>query len=204
VGESCLAVIADGLGGHPCGDRASRLAVEHLLAAKPTDSSGLVNALHEANELIYAEMERTDGCVGMGTTIAAVLVGERGLTVANVGDRAVFELIDGRLVQLSVDDVPPGRGDLPGLPLARVTQTLGGQPRLTAIDPHVYDDDVVGTDRCLLLCTDGLTNFVPRSQIAQALDSWDGAAIEMLINSALVAGGRDNVTIVVVLVSGTD
>ena len=199
VGEPCLAVVADGLGGHPCGDRASRLAVEHLLAAKPTHSDEVVIALHEANELIYAEMDRTDGCVGMGTTIAAVLVDEGGLTVANIGDSAVFEFHDGRLHQLSVDDVPAGPDALPGLPSARVTQTLGGHIRTTPIDPHVHEDDGL-TERSLLLCTDGLTNFVPRAQITDALALHGSDAVEALIALALAAGGLDNVTVALVRV----
>lgn len=199
VGEPCLAVIADGLGGHPCGDRASRLAVEHLLAAKPTSSDELVSALHEANELIYADMERADGCVGMGTTIAAVLADQGGLTVANVGDSAVFEFHDGRLHQLSVDDVPAGSDALPGLPSARVTQTLGGKARLSAIGAHVHEDSV-DTERCFLLCTDGLTNFVPRAQIAEALALSEPAAVEGLLSLAIAAGGLDNITIAILAV----
>jgi serine/threonine protein phosphatase PrpC len=135
----------------------------------------------------------------MGTTIAAVLVDDGRLTVANVGDSAVFEFHDGRLHQLSVDDVPTGSEALPGLPSARVTQTLGGQSRLTAIEPHVHEDNA-DIERCLLLCTDGLTNFVPRAQIAEALALSGAAAVEGLLALAIAAGGLDNVTIAILAV----
>ena len=133
----------------------------------------------------------------MGTTIAAVLVDEGGLTVANIGDSTVFEFHEGRLHQLSVDDVPAGLDALPGLPSARVTQTLGGQSRLTAIDPHVHADDDVVAERSLLLCTDGLTNFVPRGQISEALALNGAGAVERLLSLAIAAGGLDNVTIAI-------
>src|SRR5438477_2299076 len=90
---TCLAVVADGLGGHPCGELASRLAVEQLLAANPTNPDALVAAFHEANEAIYGAMSREDGSVEMGTTAAAVLVMERGIAIVNVGDSAVFEFV---------------------------------------------------------------------------------------------------------------
>jgi serine/threonine protein phosphatase PrpC len=192
VGGSCLAVVADGLGGHPCGDLASRLAVEHLLATNPANTEELVVAVHDANERIYVEMQQLDECVEMGTTVAAVLVTDDGVTVANVGDSTVFEFHDGRLHQLSVDDVPPGTA---GLVSAQVTQTLGGKSRRTAIDPHVCVDDDVSGQRRLLLCSDGLTNFVTRPQIADALALDGAAAVEALVASALAAGGRDNVTV---------
>ena len=56
LGEPCLAVVADGLGGHPCGNVASRLAVDHLLAAQPAQPDELVAAVHLANEAIYEAM----------------------------------------------------------------------------------------------------------------------------------------------------
>ena len=189
-GESCLAVVADGLGGHPHGDQASRAGrrAPHL-EAKPSTTDELTIALHRANDLIYQEMKRTAGSTGMGTTVAAALVHDGGLTVANVGDSQVFELFEGRLVQLSIDDVLRGRSDLPGVPSAWVTQTLGGKVKRTVIKPHVYEDDVP-TQRQLLLCTDGLTNFVPRSQIAEALARGIPEAVVALIGLALDAGGQ--------------
>lgn len=194
-GELCLAVVADGLGGHPCGELASALAVDDLLDAKTTDPPSLVAAIHEANAALVAAMSQQDGSVGMGTTVAAVLIHEAGLVVVNVGDSAVFELVDGRLVQLSTDDVPPGGTDLPGLASSIVTQTLGGGRELVEIEPHLYEADRVSTRR-LLLSTDGLTNFVPRGQIADALRHHDGdEAIKVLLGLALAAGGADNVTV---------
>lgn len=200
--EPCLIVIADGLGGHPCGEVASQLAVDHLLGVKPTDAPSLVDAVHAANESIVAAMSHDDGSPGMGTTVAAVLVHEAGVMVANVGDSAVFELVDDRLVQLSTDDVPAGRTNLPGVPSSIVTQTLGGGRELVEIEPHLYEDDLVSPRR-LLLCTDGLTNFVPRDQVADALRRHSGEdAVRVLIALALAAGGPDNVTTVLVEISG--
>jgi serine/threonine protein phosphatase PrpC len=193
--EPCLIVVADGLGGHPCGEVASQLAVEHLLEAKPTDAPSLVDAVQAANESIVAAMSHDDGSIGMGSTIAAVLVHEAGVVVVNVGDSAVFELVDDRLVQVSKDDVPVGRTSLPGVPSSIVTQTLGGGHELVAVEPHRYEDDLVSPRR-LLLCTDGLTNFVPRDQLADALRRHSGEdAVRVLIALALAAGGPDNVTV---------
>ena len=193
--QACLVVVADGLGGHPCGELASQLAVDRLLEAKPTDAPSLVDAVHEANESIVVAMSPDDGSIGMGTTVAAVLVHELGLAVVNVGDSAVFELVDDRLVQLSTDDVPVGRTSLPGVPSSIVTQTLGGGRELVAVEPHLYEDDLASPRR-LLLCTDGLTNFVPREQIAASLRRHGGAdAIRVLVALALAAGGPDNVTV---------
>jgi len=196
--EACLIVIADGLGGHPCGEVASQLAVDRLLEAKPMDALSLVDAVHASNESIVAAMSHDDGSIGMGTTVAAVLVHEAGLAVVNVGDSAVFEFVDDRLVQLSTDDVPVGRTSLPGVPSSIVTQTLGGGRELVAVEPHLYEDDLASTRR-LLLCTDGLTNFVPREQIADGVRRHDGEdAVRVLIALALAAGGPDNITCAVV------
>lgn len=78
-----------------------------------------------------------------------------------------------------------------------MTQTLGGGRALTAVDPHLHEDDLA-THR-ILLCTDGLTNFVPRSQIADALRREDSEeSIKMLVALALAAGAPDNVTVLTV------
>lgn len=194
-----LAVVADGLGGHPAGDEASRMAVEHILAEQPVDEQGLVEAILGANELLVASMNDAKQNEGMGSTIAAVLIRESGLIVANVGDSAVLELADGRLHQLTVDDVPAAGPSLPVLSSSLVTQTLGGHFRLVEVQVHVHEDDLP-LPRRLLLCTDGLTSCVPRTRIAAVLAAGTPPteAVDNLIALALEAGGRDNVSVVVI------
>jgi serine/threonine protein phosphatase PrpC len=195
-GGPFLAVVADGLGGHPCGEVASALAVEQMLAAKATDPESLLGAVHAADRRIIDAMNATGGCGGMATTLAAVLVHATGLAVVNVGDSPVLEYADGRLVQLTIDDVPHGRPSLPGFPSARVTQTLGG--RVSTSAPHLYTDKIRGPRR-LLLCTDGLTSFVSSRSIATTLEaSPAGEAIAALVQQALAASGADNITCMLV------
>ena len=190
----CLAVVADGLGGHPSGDLASAIAVERLLAEEPEEPSHLVSAIHRANSAVVDAMLQGTGSVGMGTTVAAVLVHKAGLTVANVGDSTVLEFENGRLVQLSTDDALSGGSNLPGLPSAVVTQSLGGSAHLTEVKPHIHED-TGAPPRRLLLSTDGLTSFVPRHQLTDALRHDDPEhVVKLLIGLALNAGAPDNVT----------
>src|SRR5690606_12931909 len=102
-------------------------------------------------------------------------------------------------VQLSVDDSPAGGG-----PTSFVTETLGGGEEFVEVSPHLYEDDIASMQR-LLLCTDGLTNFVPLELIGATLRDHDGAtAVEVLIAATLAAGAPDNVTIVVMDLESPD
>lgn len=195
----CLAVVADGLGGHPSGAIASAIAVDHVLAAKPAHAEALIASIHEANGVVVDSMSPDEGTVGMGTTIAAVvLVHEGGFTAVNVGDSPILELADDRLVQLSTDDALIGRSTLPGLPSAVVTQTLGGGRDLIEVEPHVHADEEP-LPRRVRLCSDGLTNFVARHDIAEILRQSDPEqVIAELVAAALDAGAPDNVTRIVV------
>lgn len=108
--------------------------------------------------------------------------------ITNVGDSSVWELVDGRLIRLSTDDSPAGTNALPGVPSFVVTETLGGGRVLVDVDPH----------RCLLICTDGLTNFVDRVAIAAALRGADVAGgLRAFVDLAISAGAPDNVTVAV-------
>ena len=169
------------------------------MAASPTTAPELLEAVHAANRLIVDSMSEENGSVGMGSTLAAALLSSSGVVVVNVGDSPVLELIDGRLVQLSTDDVPAGHGGVIGLASTQVTQTLGGSAGLVELHPHVYEDRL-GPQRTLLLCSDGLTSFVARADVAEVLSQSDsGSAGEVLIGLALEAGAPDNVTCVVVM-----
>lgn len=121
---------------------------------------------------------------GMGTTVAAVLLHGDGLAVINVGDSPVLEPVDERLVQFTTDDVDARHG-LVGIRPSAVTQGLGGGLALRQIEPHLYEDQVA-QHRRLLLCTDGLTNFVAREHIAGAmLHDHPRQAVEVLLSLAL-------------------
>lgn len=163
--------------------------------ARPTDVESLAKAICQANEAIISSMSPGTGNVGMGTTVVALLVTEQSLVVANVGDSSAWELVDGRLLQLSTDDTPPGRSSLPGIPSYIATPTLGGGPGLVDIKPHMLAAPIDG-DRTVLICSDGLTNFVDRHAIATMLQA-SGASSSDALQLALEAGAPDNVTVAV-------
>jgi len=200
VDAPLLIVVADGLGGHPNGHEASKIAVDTIIDARPTDAESLAKAVRQANEVIVAAMNYDVGNVGMGTTVAVVLATERAIVVGNVGDTSVWELVDDRLAQLSTDDSPAGRSGLPGVPSYVVTQTLGGGRSLVDVDPHILEDRVEG-ERVILVCSDGLTNFVDRRAIAATLLGDGPLRTDALVQLALDAGAPDNVTVGVLRVT---
>jgi PPM family protein phosphatase len=196
VGEPVLVVVADGLGGHPCGDLASQLAIGSLVQASTTNADELVVAVHAANASIYAAMDDV-AKLTMGTTVAAVLVHAEGIAVVNVGDSAVLELVDGELVELSVMDGLSAVDDPYGFNSSVVTQTLGGRATHEEIAPHLFELDHDGSRR-LLACTDGLTNYADQAAIAAALGATrPETAAQALIDLALAGGGGDNITVAV-------
>ena len=195
--NSVVAVVADGMGGRPSGDLASRLAVKAVLDAKPLTADDLVDAVYRANDALYDHMNKEPETRGMGTTLAALLIHPDGIAAVNVGDSVVFELIEDRLLQLTIDDVPPGTRTLPGVPSGVITQSLGGSTTPVPIHPRIYQDATT-SGRRFLLCTDGLTNFVPLGDITRATSEAPdaaGDAVSNLVEIALEAGGSDNVTV---------
>jgi serine/threonine protein phosphatase PrpC len=198
----CL--VADGLGGHAEGARASRLAAGFLADAwaRSADPDELVEAVRLADEAIYEEMRQSPAWQGMGTTLAGIVFdGDRGICV-NVGDSRCYRVGDGVLAQVSRDDSPPkAPGSPPGTITTIVTQTLGGTPTQVVIDPHVYTCPAEPGDR-FLLCSDGLSDYVPFDVIEQELiaagDS--GPAVWALLGAALDNGAPDNVSIVLATV----
>lgn len=206
-----LYAVADGMGGHQAGEVASHLALDTL--AEAFDAAGtevLVAAVERANRTLVARAAEDPGLAGMGTTLCAMalveVAGRDTIAVVNVGDSRLYLLSDGDLHQITEDH--------------SLVATLQRQGRITAdeaavhpqrniltralgIDGQVLVDSweitpVVG-DR-YLLCSDGLFNEVDDSRIAAVLrrlaDPTEAA--RELVRLANEAGGRDNITCVVV------
>lgn len=205
-------VVADGMGGHQAGDVASGLVVDRfgsIVEGVLSDVGVVVDILEDVNESILAEGRRTGARSGMGTTAVGLLLVDNGERASwllfNIGDSRAYRLLDGRLEQLSVDHSYVQELIDAGQITARsarthphrnvVTRALGveegSQPDIWLRPPQVGER--------FLLCSDGLSSEVDDAGIRRDLapGSVQDAA-QRLVQSALAAGGHDNVTVLVV------
>ena len=206
-GAGCVVAVADGLGGHPAGDEASRLAIDSVAASSAGDPTGLVDtARQRLVEHIMVETEKRPELIAMATTLTLALLSPTGaVAVGHVGDSRLYLLHEGTLSQVTEDHTIAmdmiRRGEL--------------APEDAAEDPswHVMSN-WIGFERSdveahelsvklgdsLLLCTDGLSNMIADSEIEAILGEPVPveARAERLIAAANEAGGVDNVSVVVV------
>jgi protein phosphatase len=188
--------VADGMGGHAAGDVASRLAIAALsrLADRPDlTPEDLRTGLADANRDILGAARQHPARAGMGTTIAGIglvrFAGTEHWVVFNIGDSRVYRFVDGALVQMTVDHAAPG-------PRPAITRALGTDP---APEADVWMFPPTPGER-FLICSDGLPLEVDAAGISDVLGAEPSAqrAAETLVRRAVDAGGRDNVTAVVV------
>ncbi len=207
-----LFIVADGMGGHNAGEVASEMAVESMRRAAATiiDERTLSTALQQANEEIHAESMANHVRHGMGTTIAALaVVGNDTVLVANVGDARIYRWHEGNLARITKDHsyvqelVDEG---VITLEEARVHPRRNIVTRALGIDAEVEISTAtlpVTIGARYVLCSDGLVDEVTDSEISAILGRHEsaGAAAEALVSAANAAGGRDNITVVVVNVT---
>lgn len=205
-----LYAVADGLGGHVAGDVASRTAIEaikkHDRLVRPQHAADMLGqAVNDANVALRRKVSAQPELAGMGTTMVALLrAGDRAV-IANIGDSRAYLLRrrgsrSNSMVQITEDHtyqhlVAHAR-QVPNLP-ARLTRFLDGRqdgrsPDLTALQLRPGDR--------LLLCSDGLSSYVPHESIQAVLssDRSPGEAAEHLVTLALDEGGHDNITLIVI------
>jgi serine/threonine protein phosphatase PrpC len=189
-----VVAVADGLGGHPAGDLASRTATESLrdtVSGTPppggaANEQWLTETLLTAHRAVLAAAGDDPGLTGMATTAVLAVVGADGAWLAHVGDSRAYLQPAGEPVRQVTEDHGLG---------GYITQALGLDRGVT---PDVTRLDVAAGDR-LLLCTDGLSNMVDQATIGRLLAHGDvQGAVDGLVQAALDAGGIDNVTVVVV------
>jgi len=214
-------VVADGMGGHAAGEVASRLAISALvgLALQIPDWIFWVDDEH-APEIerrtretvqqvgsMLVERGREDAALrGMGSTLTAARSCGRDLLIIHVGDSRAYLFRAGRLERLTRDhtyaqllvdagELSPGEATLSRYRHV-LTNALGGSADEVAVDVDLLrleDGDRV------LLCSDGLTDGVDDATIAIALGGAQSSAdvCQKLLQCALDAGGRDNITVIV-------
>lgn len=216
-----LLMVADGLGGHSCGERASTLAVDclahfavnamHWCARLDECDDQQVfaeweQALRQCDKKVHAEGERRPERRGMGTTLTMAYVAWPNAYVLHAGDSRCYLLRDGRLQQVTTDHtlaqrfVEAGMIDPDQAGQSRLSHVLwnaiGGSSDSVTAEAHKLE---LALGDVLLLCTDGLTKELADERIAEILDSDPPPAdiCRQLVDAANRAGGDDNCTVVV-------
>jgi len=199
-------LLADGIGGHPAGEVAAQAAVDSV-ASSLYKGINLRDAVRMAHLEILQRGREDAGRKGMGTTLVGLVIHGHNYEVAWVGDSRAY-LINQTIAPLTTDH------NLAEALLAQhvispeVARELPGRNRLTrALGIAKYEnlevslvDGVLTQGDVLLLCSDGLHSLVNDDQILSAFEMGEGlqSAADRLVQSALAAGGTDNVSIIAV------
>lgn len=211
--ESGIWAVADGMGGHAAGDVASGLVVERLAALAPEGGleqlvsaaeEALIAVNHELVQLAVTERKNT-----IGTTAAVLLAAQHHVICLWAGDSRIYRWRHGEFEQLTQDHamveemVQVGllnREDAERHPQAnRITRAIGATGEVF-LDMEIYR---LQPGDAFLLCTDGLYRELAEDELAAGLadDAPPGVRAENLVERAVNAGARDNVTAVVVQVA---
>jgi serine/threonine protein phosphatase PrpC len=199
--------VADGVGGGPAGDLASAAFVHRLAAGRvgTVDPATLAVSVRAANWDLRAHVERDPSLSGMATTFTGVFVSETDtVLLAHTGDSRAYLLRDGVLTQQTRDDsyvqALVDRGlvraqDAASHPRRNlITASLSGGERDRVV---VLEHEARAGDRWIL-CSDGLSDYVPHEDIAEVVAHRSAPeAAAAAVSLALRAGTRDNVTVVV-------
>lgn len=207
-----VALVCDGMGGARAGNVASTVAVERFMEEflKPgqdgPDEERLGHAASAANQAVYDRSVHDANCAGMGTTLVAVLAGEREAVILNEGDSRCYHINRDGIILVTrdhslVEDLVE-RGELtreqarthPHKNL--ITRALGAEPVLMA---DCFRQPLAEGD-CLLLCSDGLSNVVNEQEMLYEVihGGGDEDCCQRLLDIALSRGAPDNVTAVLV------
>jgi PPM family protein phosphatase len=216
-------LVCDGMGGHNAGEVASQLAAETVAAfirrsvedpemtwpysydtSRSYDANRLTTAIKLANRAVHRKAASADEYIGMGTTVAAILVHPQRahMTYASVGDSRIYRIRSGIMHQLTRDDTwanldwpesAPPAGGMKNV----LTKALGARDEV-AFDVH---EQTLERGDLILVCSDGLTGMLSDDRIlavasAEALDV--EAACAQLLAEACAAGGRDNVSVILI------
>jgi protein phosphatase len=215
-----LFIVADGMGGHAAGEVASEMAVQivsrELQELSDLHSDGardkVAEAIRLANRAIYDRTIAESDKQGMGTTVSAIIVAGARYLIGQVGDSRVYLLRDGALRQLTKDHSYVQEQVDAGLltpEQARYHPYSNVITRCVGASEEVEPDTFAGELRLgdvFLIASDGLTGMVDDRRLQQLLLSRAsaGRVVDALIAEANYRGGLDNITAIVVQITGID
>lgn len=205
------AVVCDGMGGALGGDIASKMAVE-LISKRIVDNyndkmrtSSVSNLLESAINLASIkifDLARDDETLsGMGTTVVAAILRDNEVMISHAGDSRAY-IINKNVKQITTDhsivQEMLDRGDITAEeakhhPIKNyITRALGVKDRINVdfVSENFTSGDI------LMICTDGLSNFIESEDLQELVTSADEETVNKLIDKANSNGGKDNITVV--------
>jgi len=214
AGRGWLFAVADGLGGQPAGEVASRFMVDALVnfygddlpGGEMSSGASLERLVRAASRRIYEAGIDNTAQRGMGTTCTIGHFKEALLTIVHVGDSRLYRFRHGTLRQLTEDqtlaEALVKRGEIARAEAANhpgrhiLFHSIGGEE----LDEVFVKEHVVESGDRYLLCTDGLNEMLSDDHIAALLahHRQPANAVRKLIKKANKAGGTDNITVIVV------
>ena len=204
--EQGLWLIADGMGGHAAGEVASAIVVDRITQARQ-ESVPITEAVLSAHQAVIDAAGQGCGRKGMGSTVVALVLNGNEYEIVWVGDSRAYVWNGTSLAQLTQDHTHVQR--LVGQGIITQEEALAHPLANLLYQAIGLNGDQLVTGHCtgkllsgerLLLCSDGLSGEVAYEEIesvfAENLNDQDTA--ENLVNAALVHGGTDNITVIVV------
>jgi len=204
-----LLAVADGMGGHNAGDIASQLVIDEVLKYNLNQGffentvENIKLCIEGVNEKVYNYSVAQPGCHGMGTTLTvAVIIGNK-VWISNVGDSRAY-LINDKIKKVTVDHSYVEELKLMG----KITEEEAvNHPNRNQITRAIGTEEKVKVDiftfkknkeDIIFLCSDGLTNMVKENEILKTVKASETLqkAIDSLVLSANMNGGKDNITAV--------
>ena len=220
VGDHLLAVVCDGMGGENGGNVASRMACEYFTerlsdSIHSVDDPSLLtdvllkrfitNSVSKANFEIHRESERKSELYGMGTTLVACLLTADNALIVNVGDSRLYHISENSVRQITKDhSLVQALVDAGSITEKQAAHHPNKNiiTRAVGVDKDVECDlyEERNLSGYLLLCSDGLSNYLDHKRLLNILHSSTGlqAKCESLIAYANQCGGADNITAILI------
>ena len=200
--------VADGMGGHNGGETASAGARDGLIAAlqgKAPSMEALRDGIIQVNAELFRQQAQDEKLTGMGTTLSVIWMSEHFVYLAHVGDSRIYRFREGKLEQMTDDHSLVGELMRAGY---LTPEQAENHPNKNVILRAVgtesgIDVDLAAEERkqgdLWLICSDGLHGMVPDEKMTEMLTAHTlEEAAKRLMDAALAAGGRDNISVVLV------
>ncbi len=206
--------VADGMGGHNGGETASAGARDGLLeqlSGKSPEQGALRTAIGAVNRSLFLRQKDDESLSGMGTTLTVLWVSDKCVYLGHVGDSRAYRLRDGELKQITEDHSVVAELLRAGM---LTPEQAANHPMRNVITRAVGTEDGIEIDLICeerrpgdvwLVCSDGLHGMVADEKMADILkNNRLEKAADKLIAAALDAGGRDNVSLVLLQDKGAE